>query len=70
MEADEVVTAVAARMVAGGDVFHGSGMVEVTKMVTDMWWGGEDAAVRWRWRWWPTFGVVGGWPEWVAAPET
>ncbi|GKA13352.1 reverse transcriptase domain-containing protein [Tanacetum coccineum] len=32
----------------------------VTKMVTDLWWGGEDAAVRWRWRWWPAFGVAGG----------
>ncbi|GJR02407.1 hypothetical protein Tco_0525391 [Tanacetum coccineum] len=31
----------------------------VTKMVTDLWWGGEDAAVRWRWRWWSAFGMAG-----------
>ncbi|GJZ45664.1 hypothetical protein Tco_0593260 [Tanacetum coccineum] len=54
----------------GGDWVGVDATVKVTKMVTDMWWGGEDAAVRWRWRWWPAFGVAGGWPEWVAAPET
>ncbi|GJU60518.1 hypothetical protein Tco_1238284 [Tanacetum coccineum] len=50
------------------DVVRGDGMVKmvvrmmVTKMVTDLWWGGEGAAVRWRWRWWPgnIAGVGGG----------
>ncbi|GJW50395.1 hypothetical protein Tco_0091746 [Tanacetum coccineum] len=40
----------------------------VTKMVADLWWGGEGAAVRWRWRWWLEVGQKIS-PEMGEAPE-